>query len=44
MRACAFGANLWFRLISVLLLQLRGDFDCNLRKIVDKGSAGKREC
>jgi len=30
-------------LISVLLLLLRGYFDCNLRKIVDKGSAGKRE-
>jgi hypothetical protein len=30
-------------LISVLLLLLRGYFDCNLRKIVGKGSAGKRE-
>jgi hypothetical protein len=30
-------------LISVLLLLLRGDFDCHLRKIVDKESAGKRE-
>jgi hypothetical protein len=30
-------------LISVLLLLLRGEFDCNLRKILDKGSARKRE-
>jgi hypothetical protein len=30
-------------LISVLLLLLRGYFDCSLRKIVEKGSAGKRE-
>ncbi len=30
-------------LISVSLLLLRGYFDCNLRKIVGKGSAGKRE-
>ncbi len=30
-------------LISVLLLLLSGDLDCNLRKIVDKGSAGERE-
>jgi hypothetical protein len=30
-------------LVSVLLLLLRGDFDCNLRKILDKGSARKRE-